>query len=136
MFSDLEIRVRELEAELAQLRDDQTSQHQGWKNSETRRLWTWIGNNARAQADARDRAEAIRAGIDDRDDAIDALAEDLKEAWTEEAEGTNAHAHHADIFDDLLTAALARVDWPALADELISAVDNRPQADDDEEAPE
>lgn len=104
----------------------QTIEYQGWRNYET---WVvklhldneeplyrfWQDSTKEAKQDAPD-CEQVKSGVWTVEQAARYnLADQLKDSFEREAEGVESEG----VFGDLITAALGRVDWNAIAEALL-----------------
>jgi len=89
--------------------------YNGWTNYETWNVKLWIDNDEGSYNYWRQATmEAIETD-DDCDDAKHALAEMLKEF----VEENNPLADNADMYTDLLNAAISEVNWHEIASNMI-----------------
>lgn len=105
--------------------------YNGWTNYETWNVNLWIDNDEGMYSTVRDRAREIVRSEDDKDDAATELAnyiENLHEEIKPQVEGT---------FADLLSAALAEVNWREIAEHHVDDLwgDEHPEEDEEEEEP-
>lgn len=110
-------------------------EYNGWTNYETWLVALWIDNEPATNAereclaqDAWDNAHADQISTREQK-AKYKLAESLKE-WIE---GMNPLADTADLFSDLLRAALSEVDWYDIAENFLDDVDKTEEDDEPEE---
>jgi hypothetical protein len=98
--------------------------YNGWKNYETWCVALWINNDQGTQETALEMARENKYRAFERYDLSHALKE-----WIEEMNPLN---DSADLFTDLLNAALSEVDWYEIADSLFEDIKNEEVTGDDE----
>ncbi len=111
--------------------------YNGWTNYETWAVALWFDNDqythnhCRSMAqDAWDEAEQGKYAWQTREQqALYALTESLKDM----VEESNPLADSADLYSDLLNAALSEVDWRSIAEHYMDDVDKEEEALDEEE---
>jgi len=84
------------------------NKYNGWTNYETWLVALWIDNDEGSYNTARDMAREMRNNEHRNYDLSHALKD-----WVEEL---NPLADNADLFSDLLNAALSEVDWYEIAE--------------------
>jgi hypothetical protein len=116
----------------------ETERYNGWKNYETWAVALWLDNEESSYNKAHRMARAAwrDAEADDhftRDErAMLALSDGIKE-WVEES---NPCADRADLWADLMNAALSEVDWREVAEHYLSDVDRSDDAAPEDESDE
>ena len=90
------------------------SKYNGWNNYETWLVALWINNDQGTQETVLDMARNCQNNEHERYD----LSHQLKE-WIEEQNPLN---DNADLFSDLLNAALSEVDWYEIAESFLNDV--------------
>lgn len=90
--------------------------YNGYANYETWNVALWIGNDQGSYEYYGELAERIvRRHRDDRNEAVAALADVIKNEHTETVDNLNLQGFASDI----LTTALGRVDWREVAEGII-----------------
>jgi len=93
--------------------------YNGWTNYETWLVNLWMDNEEGSYRGAQELARSALEDESDRDDAVQSVAEHLKE----EHESAAADAVPAGVFSDLVGAALSEVDWREIAGHLVDAAE-------------
>lgn len=108
----------------------------GWRNKETRTFHRWITNDQDAYAVALAQARETIAFLDEDPttaarsvDLVAHLEDSLRDAWRADADTFCDRAEANPIFADLLFAALGRVDWQAIAEDLLTRAYEPTRAD-------
>lgn len=93
--------------------------YNGWKNYETWLVALWINNDQGTQETAHNMAKEYRGNEHTNYDLSHALKE-----WIEEMNPLN---EGADLFTDLLNAALSEVDWYEIAESFFNDIKDEGQ---------
>jgi len=96
--------------------------YNGWKNYETWLVALWINNDQGTQEIALDMARQYKGMEHENYELSHALKD-----WIEE---TNPLADNADLFADLLNAALSEVDWYEIAESFFDDIKNEKEESD------
>jgi hypothetical protein len=92
------------------------NKYNGWTNYETWATASWIENEQSSYNHSHFLAELVKEEHHEQSDRVGCLATKLKD-WIEEL---NPLADQADLFCDLLNAAISEVDWHEIAENFLS----------------
>jgi hypothetical protein len=100
---------------------DDEKGYNGWKNYETWLVALWINNDQGTQETALDMARECK----NNEHANYDVSHQLKD-WIEEQNPLN---DNADLFTDLLNAALSEVDWYEIAESFLNDIKDEKESD-------
>ena len=103
--------------------------YNGWSNYATWNVALWIDNDQGSYSTRCEMAQECYDDADDMDDAKRSLAEKLK-SWVDEM---NPLTGQASMFSDILSSALADVDYDEIAANFLEDVDLKEEEEEEEE---